>query len=447
MNKKWVRALLIIAGLIIAAMVVYNIPYVHDRLAWRIEDLRVQIVYYFNPPDEVVFQPTQKAITPAIANTLRPSATPTATQTPGPTSAPTITPTPLPAAVDLEGDQFYVHQFERWNYCGPANLAMALKFWGWKGDRDDIARAIKPGESDPNKGFIDQGRTDRNVAPAEMVNYVAGQTEYNIVARHGGDIDLIKRFIAAGFPVMIEKGYYEKDYSGKIAWLGHYSFVTGYDDSQNSFIYQEAYPQPKTKSGKNWLVSYDHFVEGWRAFNYLFMVIYPPDREAEVTAILGSWNDNHWANLRALEIANREVNEFKDRGDNDEYFAWFNKGTSHTRLLEYEQAAQAYDQAFAIYAALNETDRQRPYRMMWYQEWPYWAYYFTGRYQDVINLANATLETVEPPTLEESIYWKAMAKYALGDSYNAIKDMRYAVYLNKSYLDALTQLQSWGVRP
>jgi hypothetical protein len=65
--------------------------------------------------------------------------------------------------------------------------------------------------------------------------------------------------------------------------------------------------------------------------------------------------------------------------------------------------------------------------MLWYQTGPYKAYYYTGRYQDVINLANVTLDTVSDKSLEESIYWRGMAEQALGDTAAAIADFRMTV--------------------
>ncbi len=138
----------------------------------------------------------------------------------------------------------YVDQHGRWNYCGPANLTMALKFWGWPGDRDDVAAVVKPGIlSDPSLDFIQRGKYDKNVMPYEMANFVTDHTDFNIVVRSGGDIELIKRLIASGFPVLIEKGYYEADYTGKIAWMGHYLFVTGYDDAAGSIYRAGRLPQ------------------------------------------------------------------------------------------------------------------------------------------------------------------------------------------------------------
>lgn len=248
-------------------------------------------------------------------------------------------------------------------------------------------------------------------------------------------------WVVAGFPVVIEKGYYEADYTGKIAWLGHYLFVTGYDEAKGVFIVQDAYLEP----GKDLETDYASFIEGWRSFNYTFFVVYPPEREAEMFATLGPWADSTWANQHALEIANREIQELAGI---DEFFAWFNKGSSHVALFEYADAGFAYDYAFLLYNDLGNDDTQRPYRIMWYQTGPYWAYHYSGRYNDVIALANNTLnETIAEPTLEESIYWRAMANLALGNTTEATTDFLQAVYLNPNFDAAHAVLAQLGVSP
>ena len=64
-------------------MIVYNIPFVHERLAWRVDNLRVRIQYALNPPEEVVFVPEEAvdAIVNATLTALAPTATPTETPT------------------------------------------------------------------------------------------------------------------------------------------------------------------------------------------------------------------------------------------------------------------------------------------------------------------------------------------------------------------------------
>ena len=426
--------MLLIPLLILLSVLIYQIPFIQNRLSWRIGDLKTRIIYALNPPDEVIFKPvggTPQA-TPFIAfppDTPQPSPD---DPTPTPDSEPLITTTPLPERVILDG-VIYVDQHERWNYCGPANLSMALNYWGWPGDRDDIARVVKPGINDPDLNFIQQGRLDKNVMPSEMINFVAEYTDFNIVARYGGDLDLLKHFIANGFPVLVEKGYYEEDYTGKVAWLGHYLFTTGYDEAAGEFVVQDAYLIP----GKNIRVDYQTYLEGWRSFNYVFMVIYPPDQQAQVLSLLGEWADPTWSYNHALEIAEQEI---QSQTGVNAFFAWFNKGTSLVKMEHYLEAAEAFDQAYQIYEGLVNNDATRPYRITWYQTWPYMAYYFSGRYQDVINLANFTLDTIAEPTLEETLYWRGLAHYALGNKAQAKSDLYQSVWLNPNFDAGLLQI-------
>ena len=432
-------ALLLVIG-------IYFLPPVHSRLSWRLDELRTRMIYFFNPPDEAVFQPeTQIDLESAVATTRAQyelTLTPDVTSTPeaGPTLVPTVTSTPLPAAVSLPG-VVYVDQHGRWNYCGPANLTMALNFWGWPGDRDDVARVVKPGSDNLKKNFIDRGYEDKNVMPYELVDFVNEQTEFRALMRFGGDENLLKRLLAAGFPVVVEKGYYEADYTGKIDWLGHYLFTTGYDDSRGGFIVQDAWLEP----GKNLLSDYKTYMEGWRAFNYLFMVVYPTEDEQEVLTLLGPWADKSWADQHALDIAHQDI---QTTSEIDLFFAWFNKGTSHVALQQYVDAAIAYDQAFTIYSALDQTERRRPFRMMWYQTGPYFTYFYSGRYTDVINLANTTLEdTISEPVLEESLLWRGRAYYMIGETQAAVNDYRAALKIHVDWLPAVQALQDLGITP
>lgn len=446
-RRRGLWLLLALPLLCIVLYGVYRLPPVYSRLSWRVDEVVTRIRYTINPPDEAIFTPAEEQqlalIVQATLNALTPTAAPATaepTDPAAPTPLPTATRVPLPPTVILDGVT-YVDQHNRWNYCGPANLTMALNYWGWAGDRDDVAEVVKPGVNEPGLGFIERGKPDKNVMPYEMVDFVNNHTEFAALQRDGGDIELIKRLIAAGYPVIIEKGYYEADYTGKIAWLGHYLFVTGYDEARGVFIVQDAYLQP----GRDLESPYEEFIEGWRSFNFLFMVVYPRAEQAAVLEVLGEWADPQWASRNALNTANREVDTLTG---NDQFFAWFNKGSSHVALYEYVDAAFAYDYAFLLYSGLGGGSSQRPYRIMWYQTGPYWAYYYSGRYQDVISLANTTLfDTVSEPTLEESIYWRGMARYAIGETDNAIADFRQTVYLNRNFSPGHAMLQQLGVSP
>ncbi len=168
--------------------------------------------------------------------------------------------------------------------------------------------------------------------------------------------------------------------------------------------------------------------------------------------VLGPWGDQFWAAQHALDIANQE-NQSNTLTGNDLFFAMFNKVTSLVNLQnpDYGPAAAAYDQANAYYnSQLVPTGAKTiPWRIMWYETAPYYAYYYSGRYQDVINLANANLTRIEQGgrELEESWYWMARAEYALGNSDTAYADMRRVLYYHPNFQPALDMFALWGVSP
>ena len=436
-NRKWLIpiSILILVGL-------YYVPPIHSRLAWRLDSFRTQLRYAVNPPEEAVFQPTQQAqvdlaVTKMI-QTLQGTLTPpapveTSTPKPGPTLKPTITTTPLPATVILENIK-YEHQHGRLNYCGPANFSMALTYWGWDGNRDVIGKAVKPTDE------------DKNVMPYELQDFILDNIPgMSSIVRYGGDIETLKRLVAAGFPVVAEKGIYETDVNGKYSWMGHYAFVTGYDDTQDLIVYQDTYQPPGSEPGANRKIHTSTFMEGWRAFNYVFVVVYPSEKEGEVLNLLGPYADDQWASQHALSVAQSESQTLSDI---DRFFAWFNVGTSHVALFQYADAAIAYDYAFNIYADLNTNDSVRPYRMMWYQTGPYKAYYYTNRFADVINLADTTLnDTIAEPVLEESLYWRGMAYYMAGKTDLAVSDYRAALSIHPNWIPATQAMQDLGIQP
>jgi tetratricopeptide (TPR) repeat protein len=215
--------------------------------------------------------------------------------------------------------------------------------------------------------------------------------------------------------------------------------VTGYDDARKVFITQDSYFTP------DYEVAYDEFLQGWRSFNYAYLAIYPPDKEQEVMDILGAEADET-ANYQAAALKASE--EIYSLTGVDQFFAWYNRGTNLMLLQDYSGAAAAYDEAFAIYNQLPEDKSIRPYRVLWYQTGPYFAYYYTGRYYDVISLADTAINAaLDEPALEESYYWRAMSKAALGDSAGAIEDYRTSLKYHPDFEPTLYQLQVLGVAP
>lgn len=114
-------------------------------------------------------------------------------------------------------------------------------------------------------------------------------------------------------------------------------------------------------------------------------------------------------------------------------------------LKDYFGAAEAFDKAFELYAELPVY--LRPWRVNWYQTGPYEAYYFTGRYRDVINLANQTLDSVTEDALPETLLWRGRANLELGDQQTAIDDFRQALQWHPHWQPAEDELQKLGEEP
>lgn len=426
-------ALLVLGGIILA------LPPVWSRVSYYTNKIYTEIFYKINPPQAVIFNPSESTpdeIATAVKATMNALVSPTPvinTPTPQSTLAPTPTRMPLPPSIYLAGTRT---EAQMWNNCGPATLSMALSFWQWTGgNQEDTAAILKPNPR------------DKNVMPYEMLDYVNNHTDLRAIMRMGGDLYTIKALLNAGFPVLVEKGFEPENLAAE-GWMGHYNLVIGYDDAKQEFTTQDSYlltllDSADRPSAKGFKVSYDDMIKNWRAFNNVFIVIYTPYLENDVLNALGSLADETASYRIAAELAAAEAASLTD--PRDQYFALYNLGTSLVKLADYGGAAIAYDKAFAIYPSIDNI--YRPYRMLWYQTGPYYAYYYTSRYQDVINLATTTLDAESEHVLEESYHWRAMAKLQLGQQEAAITDFNNALRVHPGFSPSYEQLVQLGVTP
>ena len=225
-----------------------------------------------------------------------------------------------------------------------------------------------------------------------------------------------------------------------ITWMGHYQVLNGYNDAEGYFIAQDSYIEP------NYIQPYNTLLSEWRSFNYLYMVVYPTNKENDVLNLLGSDRDVNQNLLNALDKAQKEIYETSGV---DQFFAMFNYGTNLVQLRDYSGAAKAYDQAFAMYDALPN-DSTIPYRILWYETGPFLAYYYTGRYSDVIEKATKnSIEMVrdDEPALEESYYWRGMAEIAMGRKDDGVDDFYTCLGYHQDFQPCLDALHSLGIYP
>jgi len=412
--------------LLLVVIIALVIPPVRERVAYRWDELKARIYFAISPPEKAVFVP-QQAATEVLAVTktaeiLRPTPTVIINPTNGPTSTPTLPPTALPAQVKLDKVP-YIDQHYGFNNCAPSNLAMLLTFWGWDGKREDISKVVKPFD------------LDKNVMPYELADYVDSNTNFKAIVRLGGTVDVLKNLVSNGFPVIVEKGVYLLDTSGRVSWMGHYNTVVGYDESSQQFIVHDPY----LKDGKFKHFGYDELKQGWRAFDYTFLVVYPNDKWNTLADALGPYADETQSYTLAQTIATNEIGTTTGA---DHFFALFNRGTNLVKQQDFIGAAGVYDEAFKFYVTLPE--QTRPYRFAWYQTGPYFAYYYAGRYNDVVNLANQTLASTNEPYLEESYYWRALAETMLGQRDLAIKDLCTSLTYHPGFPPSVGALKDLG---
>jgi len=405
--------LLISAVVLMLATLVYQIPAVNSRLAWRLEIAKTYARNIIHPVGAV------------------PTAIPNPTSTPGlvpptfavtPTGAsletiipPTATLPPIPAQALLNSPPY---EKQTPNNCGPAALSMMLHMFGWSGSQKDISDVIKPIVG------------DRNVNPEELAYWVRNYAGWlRIEYRVGGDLETIKRLLAVAYPVIIEgttslnpddSGWPDDD-----LWAAHYLLITGYDDTTQTFTVQDTYHGPDQK------VSYSKLQSEWEPFNYLFMFIYLPDRENELKGLLASnWDpdlnrQNSLSASQAMTVANPS-----------DAFAWFNMGSNLVYFERYGEANAAYDKAREL---------GLPQRMFRYQFGPFIANFQANRNDDLLALTTYAIERTDMS--EEAWLWHGWALYRTGDTAKAIESWRKALKVHPGYQDALYALNFVGVTP
>jgi len=395
-----------LGAVIIVVMIglVLLIPGVRSQLEWRLDAAAGVVRGWIYPGDTL---PTLVSPQSTATRSATQIASPTATED----MQPVATTTPLPASVRLESPRW---EMQDWNNCGPAALALGLRFYGWPGDQFDISEQLKP------------DRGDKNVSISELAYYVRTQAGWlDVLHRVGGNLETLKSFLAQGFSVIVETSFILPEDEGGGGWTGHYLLLTGYDEVEGVFMTQDTYWGPDR------MVSYQKLDDDWRAFNRVYMVIYPLDQAETVEALLGPDLDIDVNRQRALEEAQTEI--AVNGGDG---FTWTNLASSLLHFERYEEAAEAYDTALVLGI---------PWRFTRHQFGPYIAYYNVGRFEDVITLTETTLNRA--PKAEEALLWHGWASFQLGDAQTAIADFRAALRVNPNYIDAKYGLEFLGVSP
>ena len=250
------------------------------------------------------------------------------------------------------------HVYQSFNNCGPATLSMAMSWYGVKVPQEELASKMRPFQHP--KGDND----DKTIFTYEFVNW-ANEYGLEAIGRVNGDIELLRKFIANGIPVVV------KTWLKPNEDIGHFRFVTGYDDNKKIIVQDDSYEGPNKKIG------YYDFLTMWQAFNYSYVVVYTPDLKDKVESIIGEDVDEKVAWENALRRAEEE-----SKKDENNPYPYFNMSVASYHLEDYERSVKEFEKVENIL----------PRRMLWYQIEPIKAYQKLKNYDKVFEISEKILE-------------------------------------------------------
>jgi tetratricopeptide (TPR) repeat protein len=323
---------------------------------------------------------------------------------------PEAPPADLPANAYIEGLDMIWQDLNR---CSAAAFTIQLsQFDAFTDDYSAIVKRLNPNIEDVS------------VRVEEMI-IVAEEYGLTGIVRRGGTLLMLKKLVAAGFPVLIENSYYEGA-NGWNDWMSHNRVLVGYDDATQELLFLDSLlGNGDDDKGKR--LKYDDVEERWRAFNRNYLVLYHPEQESALQAVLGPQWDTQYNAQWTLQQNEDEL--ITDKADS---FTIFNKAWALLQLGRYEEAATAYDEARNL---------GLPRRMFWYDFGALEAYLAVGRYDDVITIVRDTLQ--DTPGVEELYFYIALAYYGQGNTDRAIANLEAALFRNRFYTEAQTQLTEW----
>lgn len=179
------------------------------------------------------------------------------------------------------------HVWQSLNNCGPAAVVMALSTLGID-ESQEVARLALRG-TDVRRGMGPQG-----VGP-----WVDQRFGLRSMWRMSGTNDEIKQLVTNGFAPMVTQWMEDPT----ISRISHWRTVRGYDDAKGVFYVNDP------MRGDNFPLSYSWFARNWQPFSYRYMVIYEPEDEPLLQAIIGErWDDyvmreRHYERMKAEALA------------------------------------------------------------------------------------------------------------------------------------------------
>jgi hypothetical protein len=239
-------------------------------------------------------------------------------------SIPTVTiaevlPTPVAAPATVVFPEMK-HVWQSLNNCGPAAVVMALSTLGVDANQETARLALRG--TDVRRGMGPQG-----VGPWVKENFDLRSTW-----RNGGTIDTIKALVANGFAPMVTQWMQEPS----VSRIAHWRTVRGYDDAA-SVVYVN-----DSMLGNMVPLPYVWFGRNWQSFSYRYMVIYKPEDEQLLKAIMGPQVSDA---VMRRDLYARAKSEALTQNTN---FAWLAYGEAAYSFGMFEEAVVAFEKGLSM---------------------------------------------------------------------------------------------------
>jgi len=212
------------------------------------------------------------------------------------------------------------HVWQSLNNCGPAAVVMALSTLGVDTNQETARLALRG--TDVRRGMGPQG-----VGPWVKENFDLRSTW-----RNNGTNAILKALVANGFAPMVTQWMQDPS----VSRIAHWRTVRGYDDAKSVFYVNDS------MLGNDVALSYDFFARNWQSFSYRYMVIYKPEGEKLLRAIVGDqWNDL----IMRRSLYERTKAEAKAWNTN---FAWLAYGEAAYSYGMFEEAVAAFEKGLSM---------------------------------------------------------------------------------------------------
>ncbi len=230
---------------------------------------------------------------------------------------PEVVAKPAPPAADLGGvDQVW----QTLNNCGPASVVMALSTLGVETDQETARLALRGPD------------VRRGMSPVGVDPWVQREFGLRALWRNDGTNAVIKALVANGFAPMVTE-WLEDPSTSRIA---HWRTIVGYDGAKGVFYSDDP------MRGRHVPLTYEWSDRSWQPFSYRYLVIYRPQDEPLVRAIVGAdWSE------RAMREHLYERARSEALGRNDSA-SWLAYGEAAYQNGMFAEAVEAFERGLSL---------------------------------------------------------------------------------------------------